>query len=198
MLHPHAENTPDRRPAILVCVYEADDPARLGMDEPGGSPWTSSGGRTIWTDPDDPAVLADLITGKLDRAECHAVLLVGRTRRGDGFRVQMRAENRSLSGSEKWSRTGPALARATAPVSQIVRGLMDAGLPAAATSDSEDDAGSYLLYRVLTALPEDADAPAVALLRAPLTLDGERVRRGIEVAASAMVRHLAPLPRNST
>lgn len=199
MFHPHAENAPDRRPAILVCVYEADDPARLLLDETGEPPWTLSGARTVSAGPDDPAVLADLINGKLARADCHAVLLVGRTRRSDGFRIQMRAENRSLSGgAKKWSDTGPALARATAPVSEIVRCLMDAGLSAVATSDSEDDAGSYLLYRVLTALPDDADAPAVALVRAPLALDVDEVRQGIEIAAGAIVRHLSLLPRGST
>lgn len=191
----HAENAPDRRPAIVVCICETDDPARSLVYEALPALSLAGGARTIPVGPDDPARLADLITATLNKAECRGVLLVGRTRRSDGFRVQMRAENRTLSGEAKWSSTGPAMARSTAPVAEIIRALTDAGQAAAATSDSEDDAGSYLLYRILTALPEDADAPAVALLRAPLAFGPDQVKKGVEIATGAMGRHLTPLPR---
>lgn len=190
-----AENAPDPRPAIVVCVYETDDPARSLMDEEGAGRWMPQTALVLPLGPDDPAILAGLITEHLGRRDCRAVLLVGRTRRSDGFRVQMRAENRELSGTAKWSNTGPAVARATAPVSEMIRALNDAGLSAAATSDSEDDVGSYLLYRILTALPDDADVPAVALLRAPVSLDLATVSHGIQVAAGVISRQLAMPPR---
>lgn len=188
MLDTAAEEKPDRRPAMLVCVYEDADPI-----------WPLEAGtpnaRIVSVGPDDPAVLAGVITGELDDEACRAVLLVGRTKKADRFRIQMRAENRALSGGKKLSLTGPAVARATAPVSEMVRALSDAGFAADATSESEDDAGSYLLYRVLTALPDNADAVAVGLLRTPSGLAPEAARRGVEAAAAAMARHLSPLPR---
>ena len=193
MLDTIAENQPDRRPAILVCVYETADPLWNALD--GDADWTPPGVRLRPLGPGEPADLAGRITGELDEADCRAVLLVGRTRKSDGFRVQMRAENRALTGGKKLSQTGPSLARATAPVAEMVRALIDAGLSADATSDSEEDAGSYLLYRVLTALPDDVDAPAVGLLRAPATLNEAQLRLGIQTAAAAMARHLSPLPR---
>lgn len=194
MLDTLAENQPDRRPAILVCVYESDDQALSALESPSGD-WDPAGARMRSLGPDDPATLAGLISGELNAADCRAVLLVGRTRRSDAFRIQMRAENRALAGGSKLSRTGPAMARATAPVAEMVRALIDAGLSADATSESEDDVGSYLLYRVLTALPDDADAPAVGLLRAPSSLAADQVRLGVQTATSAIARHLSPLPR---
>ena len=194
MLDTIAENQPDRRPAILVCVYENADPLWTAIDEEAAG-WTPPGTRLRPVGPGDPAALAGLITGQLDDADCRAVLLVGRTRKSNGFRVQMRAENRALGGGQKISQTGPALARATAPAAEMVRALIDAGLAADATSDSEEDAGSYLLYRVLAALPDNADALSVGLLRAPASLDAGQLRLGVQTAAAAMARHLSPLPR---
>ena len=193
MLDTIAENQPDRRPAILVCVYETADPLWNALD--GDADWTPPGARLRPLGPGEPADLAGRITGELDHADCRAVLLVGRTRKSDGFRVQMRAENRALTGSKKLSQTGPSLARATAPVAEMVRALIDAGLSADATSDSEEDVGSYLLYRVLTALQDDVDAPAVGLLRAPSAVNEAQLRLGIQTAATAIARHLSPLPR---
>ena len=195
MLDTIAENQPDRRPAIIVCVYEADDSLWSYLDVDGASPWTPPGTRLRPVGPGDPTALASLITGQLDEADCRAVLLIGRTKKSDGFRVQMRAENRALTGGKKLSLTGPGLARATAPAAEIVRALTDAGLAADATSDSEEDVGSYLLYRVLTALPDNADAPSVGLLRVPASLDDEQLRLGVQTAAAAIARHLSPLPR---
>ncbi len=193
MLDTIAENQPDRRPAIVVCVYEPSDPLWQALES--GDGLTPPGARLRPVGPGEPADLAGLITGELDHADCRAVLLVGRTRRSDGFRIQMRAENRALTGGKKLSQTGPGLARATAPVAEMVRALNEAGLTADATSDSEEDVGSYLLYRVLTALPDNADAPSVGLLRAPASLEGEQLRLGVQTAAAAMARHLSPLPR---
>lgn len=184
MLDTAAEEKPDRRPAMLVCVYEDAGPI-WPLDGAG-----AANARILSVGPDDPAVLAGVITGELDDEACRAVLLVGRTKKADRFRIQMRAENRALGGGQKLSMTGPAVARATAPVSEMVRALSDAGFAADATSESEDDAGSYLLYRVLTALPDNADAVAVGLLRTPGSLSAEEARRGVEAAAAAMARQI--------
>lgn len=192
MLDTTAENQPDRRPAILVCAYETADSLWPANN---GDAWSPPGARIRGLPPGDPAILATLITGQLDEADCRAVLLVGRTRKSDGFRIQMRAENRDLMGGKKLSQTGPALARATAPAADMVRALTDAGLVAEATSDGEEDVGSYLLYRVLTALPDNADAPSIGLLRAPASMDDGQMRLGVQAAAAAMARHLSPLPR---
>lgn len=195
MLDTSAENQPDRRPAILVCIYEADDPLWAAMDAENGAAWAPAGARVRALGADEPSTLAEAITGQIGEADCRAVLLVGRTRKSNGFRVQMRAENRAPAGGKKVSQTGPAMARATAPAAEIVRELTDAGLAADATSESEEDVGSYLLYRILTALPDNADAPSVGLLRVPVLIDGEQLRRGVQTAAAAMARHLSPLPR---
>lgn len=195
MLDTIAENQPDRRPAILICAWEEADPLWSVIDGEGEAAWSPPGARFRTVGPGDPAALAGLITGELDDADCRAVLLVGRTRKSDGFRIQMRAENRALVGGKKLSETGPGLARATAPAAEMVRALIGAGLSAEATSDSEEDIGSYLLYRVLTALPDNADAPSVGLLRAPASLDADQLRLGLRTAAVAMARHLSPLPR---
>ncbi|MEQ7155806.1 hypothetical protein [Brevundimonas aurifodinae] len=195
MLDTLAEEKPDRRPAMLVCVYDEADGLwpMPGLEDAATGPIAA---RVVPLGPDEPAALATRITGALADTDCRAILLVGRTRKADRFRIQMRAENRVLGGGRKLSDTGPALARATAPIAEMVRALGDAGFAADATSDSEDDAGSYLLYRLLTALPDNADAVAVGLLRAPDGLDAHDARRGVETAAMAMARHLTPLPRS--
>ena len=189
MLDTAAEEKADRRPAMLICVYEDADP--VWPLEAAGT--ASASIRSLG--PNDPDTLAGLISSELGDEACRAVLLVGRARKSDRFHIQLRAENRSLSGGHKLAVTGPAVARATAPASEMVRALGEAGFPAEATSDSEDDAGSYLLYRVLTALPDNADAVSVGLLRTPAGLEPDAARRGVEAAAMAIARHLSLLPR---
>jgi hypothetical protein len=88
------------------------------------------------------------------------------------------------------------MARATAPVADIVRALNEEGMTAAASSESEEDAGSYLLYRVLSGLPDGPDTPAIGLLRAPEHETDDAVQRAVKAAAQAMARHLSPLPRS--
>lgn len=186
------ENAPDRRPTVLVCIYDEADAAWDGIVANG----PSSGARLRLIDAAEPSALAETIAGELLDSDCRAVLLLGRTRKSDGFIVQMRAENRALNGEGKLSQTGPGTARATAPVADMVRALHQAGLPADATSDSEEDAGSYLLYRVLTALPDGIDTPSIGLLRASGSLEPDQIRLGLQTAAAAMARHLSPLPRH--
>mgnify|MGYP007020164989 FL=1 len=85
----------------------------------------------------------------------------------------------------------------TAPVADILRDLAEAGVSAIADSDAEEDAGSYILYRILAGLPDSLESPSIGLLRIP---DGESentVRTAVKTAASAMARRLAPLPRSN-
>lgn len=191
MLDTH-ETPPDRRPTVLVCAYDPNNSVWSSIGDDASSP----GARIRTLQPGEPDDLAQTIARELLDADCRALLLVGRTHKSDGFRLQMRAENRTLAGDGKLSSTGPGLARATAPVAEMVRALHQAGLVADATSDSEEDAGSYLLYRVLTALPDNVDAPSIGLLRASGSLDSKQVLLGLQTAAGAMARHLSPLPRH--
>jgi hypothetical protein len=77
----------------------------------------------------------------------------------------------------------------------MVQALQDIGLSADATSDGEDDVGSYLLYRILCALPEGIDVPSVGLLRIPGDAEPEVVEQGIKAVAGVIARHMSPLPR---
>ena len=108
----------------------------------------------------------------------------------------MRAERRASDGSQKTEDVGPSVARATAPVSEIVRALNEEGLSADASSDAEEDAGSYLLDRVLSSLAEGVETPAVGLLRAPQHESDAVVRKAVRTAAQAIARHMSPLPRS--
>lgn len=197
MLDTHAETVPDRRPAIVICAYDVSETGWDPVEDPSGLPWGPVGGRTIPVAATDPRTLATTLTARLMEPGCRALLLVGRTRHGDAFRIQMRAENRALDGTARLDPTGPCSARATAPVAEIVEAMNEAGLTAHASSDYEDDVGNYLLYRILSDLPDGADSPAVSLIRAPATVSDAELRRGVQTAAATMARHLSPLPRSA-
>ena len=194
MLDTVAETKPDRRPAMVICAYDPGERAWDPVEDLSGEPWNPPGARTVAVAAADPQSLAGILSEHLKQTDCRAILLVGRTHRAGQFGVQMRAENRNLAGA-KLTHTGPALARATAPVADMVRDLNAAGLSAKASSDDEEDVGSFLLYSILTSLPDDADVPAIGLLRAPLDVADETVQKGVKAAAVAMARTLAPLPR---
>ncbi len=140
--------------------------------------------------------LADTLTKLLSEGECSALLLVGRTVHAGPVRVQMRAENRRLGEPGRLDSTSPSIARVTAPVADMLRDLTAAGVPAIAASDAEDDAGSYILYRVLADLPDNLESPSIGLLRIPDGSSETVVRTAVKTAASAMARRLAPLPRS--
>jgi pyrrolidone-carboxylate peptidase len=158
--------------------------------------WSPPGARTVRISAADPDILAATLGDHLKSGDCRAVLLVGRTHKGGGFRMQMRAENRTLDRKDRLSETGPGVARTTAPVADIVRALNAAGLSADASSEAEEDVGSYLLYRILADLPEGPHTPAIGLLRAPAPADEAVVKKGVKAAASVMAGHMALLPRN--
>lgn len=185
----------DRRPGIIICAYDGDDDGWDLVEDLSGEIWSPSGARAVLIAAADPDELASTLAARLGSGECRAVLLVGRTQKGAGFRVQMRAENRTLDYKHRLSSTGPGVARTTAPVADMVRALTAAGLQADASSDIEEDAGSYLLYRVLSDLPDGPLTPSIGLLRAPAPANEAAVRKGVKAAASAMASHLTPLPR---
>ena len=185
----------DRRPGIIICAYEGQNAGWDLVEDLSGEIWSPVGARAVSIAGDDPDALASTLAARLGSGECRAVLLVGRTHKAQGFRVQMRAENRTLDHKHRLSSTGPGVARATAPVADILRALTAAGLQADASSEAEEDAGSYLLYRVLADLPDGPLTPAIGLLRAPAPANEAVVRKGIKAAASAMASHRTPLPR---
>lgn len=194
-MSPTPEFRTDRRPALVICAYDPADTDWDPFEDLSGTPWSPNGARTIAAAAAEPEALLQTLRQHLAERDCRGLLLVGRTHRSDSFQIQMRADNRALSGDEKLSRTGPATARTTAPVAEIIRSLADAGLAAAASSEGEDDVGSFLLYSILTSLPDDIDAPAVGLLRAPVHISGADLNRGVKITASAIAQHLSPLPR---
>lgn len=187
---------PDRRPAIAICAWDPGFTAWDPVEDLSGDPWNPVGARTLPVAGSAEAdALAAELSALLARGECGALLLVGHTAYPGAFRLQMRAENRRLDGGDRLDHTGPGVARATAPAAEIVRDLTAAGLNALAASDAEEDAGSYILYRILNDLPDGPAAPAIGLIRAPSDVTDAKVQLAVKTAASAMARHLAPLPR---
>ncbi len=190
-----AETPSDPRPAIVICAYDADERGWDPVEDLSGEPWCPPGSRTVAARGGEPDAVAEALQAHLLDPRCRALLLVGRTRRSTAFRLQIRAENRSLDGTRRLTSVGPSVARATAPAAEIIASLQDAGMAIEATSEAEDDAGSYILYRVLSGLAEGSDTPAVGLLRAPENESATAMQRAVKAAAEAMARHLSPLPR---
>ncbi|HZV85758.1 MAG TPA: hypothetical protein VFF48_12300 [Brevundimonas sp.] len=185
----------DARPAIVICAYDADETGWDPVEDLSGEPWSPPGARTVAVEGGEPRSLAATLQTHLRDNRCRALLLVGRTRRSAAFRLQIRSEHRLLDGTRRLSGVDPSVARATAPAAEIMRSLSDAGLAIEATSEAEDDAGSYILFSVLSGLAEGLDTPAVGLLRAPENEPAATVQRAVKAAAEAMARHLSPLPR---
>lgn len=189
---------PDRRPAIAICAWDPSFTAWDPVEDLSGDPWNPVGARTLPVPGSSSTeALAAQLSAMIASGECGALLLVGRTAHEGGFRLQMRAENRCLDRSDRLDHTGPGVVRATAPTAKIVRDLTAAGLSALAASDAEEDAGSYILYRILNDLPDGAASPAIGLIRAPSEAPNAKVQAAVKTAASVIARHLAPLPRSS-
>lgn len=189
---------PDRRPAIAICAWDPNFNAWDPVEDLSGDPWNPVGARTLPVPGSSSTeALAAQLSAMIASGECGALLLVGRTAHSGAFRLQMRAENRCLDRSDRLDHTGPGVVRATAPTAEIVRDLAAAGLSALAASDAEEDAGSYILYRILNDLPDGAASPAIGLIRAPSDAPSAKVQAAVKTAASVIARHLAPLPRSS-
>ncbi|MNU84623.1 hypothetical protein D3C71_743470 [compost metagenome] len=187
---------PDRRPAIAICAWDPNFTAWDPVEDLSGDPWNPVGARTLPVPGSSSTeTLAAQLSAMIASGECGALLLVGRTAHPGAFRLQMRAENRCLDRSDRLDHTGPGVVRATAPTAEIVRDLAAGGLNALAASDAEEDAGSYILYRILNDLPDGPASPAIGLIRAPSDAPDAKVQQAVKTAASAIARHLAPLPR---
>ncbi|MBO9502739.1 hypothetical protein [Brevundimonas sp. A19_0] len=192
MLDTPADAQPDLRPGLVLCAYEADVDWS-GEDSP-STDWAPPGARLIPVEADAPETLARTLVERLKDPACRAALLIGRATGVDEFLIQTRAENRVLNGKGRLVPTGPGVARATAPALEMAQTLSEAGLSAQLSSEPGSDTGNYLLYRVLSSLPDDPEAPLVGLLRVP-DEGGAAVTRAIRLATEAMARHLSPLPR---
>lgn len=195
MLDINTEVAQDRRPAIVICACELGAVEWNLAEDLSGQLWNPAGARTIAVPASRPSELVQTLSRHLGDADCRGLLLVGRNRTSSQFRIQMRAENRGLEPDFAPMEQSPSIARATAPAAGMVEALNDIGLGAAATSDGEDDVGSYLLYRVLCGLPEGMDVPSVGLLRIPEDADPDVAEQGIKAVAGAIARHMSPLPR---
>lgn len=168
--------------------------------------------------PADPDAAFHAVTARLEATGASGVLLVAASPSpAAGFVVEMRARNRrarslaGASGSRRIAETGPACARATAPVADLARALAAAGLPAATSSDGAEDALNHLLYRLLTEVADAVDGPAVGALRAPASAaqgtqaegaqaegaQAELVQRGLRAALLAFADTLGPTARVS-
>lgn len=194
MPEPHGGDTPDLRPAIVVCAYDPAGPAWDPVEDLSGEPWSPPGARLTLADAGEAQSIAAGLIERMRDPACRGLLLVGPAQ-GQGFLIQTRAENRMPGAKARIQPTAPGVARATAPAADMVRALQAAGLEAASSSEGGEDAGDYLLYRILNALPESADAPAVGLLRAPAGRPEAVIATGVKAALSAMARQMSPMPR---
>lgn len=190
-----ADRADQRLPVIVLCGYDAEDEVWDPVEDLSGAHWRPNGALAVNLQPADPDRLYDTLSEQLRDRRCRALLLVGRGRSADRFTVQLRAENRALTGSGRMNADLPSLARVTLPVADVISALSDAGLKAEATSEAEPDVGSYLLFRVLAELPELTEAPAVGLLRVPSDVSLETARKGVKAAASAIAAQLSPMSR---
>lgn len=183
-------------PGIVICAWDPADQRWDPVEDLSGEPWSPPGARTIAVAAEAPAPLAERLSRHLEDSGVRALLLVGGGQ-GDGFELQLRAENRDPGGAQRGDRLGPGLARATAPAAEVIRGLADAGVMVRSTSEADPDAGSYLLYRVLAQLPDEGETPAVALLRAPPETPSPEVCKAVKTAAQVLTQHFSPHLRRS-
>lgn len=154
---------------------------------------------------------AETIAEKARAGGCDGVLMVGVAGKATTFRVEMRAQNRvgrsrkDASGKawsgEKILPIGPAVARATAPVADMVRAIKQAGYPAEASSDAGDYLCNFSLYRLLVDTASDRHPPAAGFLHVPTKIlrDGQQaalaiedVEQAVKAAASAFALKLIP------
>lgn len=131
---------------------------------------------------------------------CDAILLVATRARASDLRVEMRAQNRVAprrpdADGMVWPHdrilpTGPGIARATAPVAEMVQAMTRAGIKARASSECGDYIGNFVLYRLLTDPDLDTAARPVGCLSAPRKVDIEDLERAVKVAVGAFAERL--------
>ena len=82
----------DRRPGIVICAYDAEDPVWDFVEDLSGRLWDPPGARTVAVPADEPNALAHALTERLREGGCQAMLLVGRSTRGPHPRRGQAAE----------------------------------------------------------------------------------------------------------
>lgn len=193
----HTPNGPegDRRPCILICNWDPANPAWDLVEDLSGVPWHPDQARSelVAGNTDVVALASDLVS-RLQHREARALLLLGPTRYDGPIRLQIRAEIPKDDG-ERLDNESPGVVRATAPCADIIHAVSGTKVAIIPTSEAEDDAGSKLLYHIMTGLGDDAETLAVALMRFPRSASEASVSAAIKAAATVMTQHLAPLPR---
>jgi pyroglutamyl-peptidase len=182
MLDAQADAHSLARPGLLMCGFgpfpaAPDNPATRVVEALRDRCWRPLHARIAYaTVPTLWRGAAEAVQDAMLSQRCDAVLMIGVAVKARGFRVEMRAQNRTAAsrpdasgavlGRDRIDHTGPGVARATAPVADIVRALRDEGLPVQPSSDAGSYLCNYTLYRVLTGSGESA-APTAGFLHVP-------------------------------
>jgi hypothetical protein len=184
-----------RRPCIIICNWDGGEPVWDLVEDLSGVPWAPDNARTeLIEGVTDAEALAHSLVERLISHEARALLLIGRTRYDGPARLQIRAEIPKTDG-HRLNEDGPGVVRATAPAAAILEAATKAKVALVASSNAEDDAGSALLYRVMTALEDHLETPAVAMIRFPSGMPEPQVAATIKAAASVMTQHFTPVQR---
>lgn len=194
------DNHPDRfdnarLPCILICNWAEGPMVWDLVEDLSGVPWNPAHARTELVEGNsDVQALADHLVAKLLNHEARVLLLLGRTRNDGAVRLQIRAEVPKIEG-QRSDHISPGVVRATAPTADILAAIKAAKVPVIASSEAEDDAGSHLLYAVMTALENSAETVAVGLMRFPVSMGEQAVSHAVKAAATVMTQHMAPQTR---
>lgn len=180
----------DRRPLIAILPWDTGFRAWDPHDSASGEVWQPRGARVETLKPDSLDGLAEQLVDRLGHHSLSAILLVGRSSHTGTIHIQTRAENRVPGTGHRDNPLAPGIVRTTLPAPEILRDLKDAGLQAKGASEAEDDAGSQLLFRILSALPDSGATPPIGLIRVPRDMAPEQVNQTIRTVASAVSRYL--------
>lgn len=192
MLNPIEPSATDRRPFIALVPWDSGFRAWDSFDRATGETWHPKGARLLTLSGTTPD-LAQTLTQELIDHDLSAVLLVGRSTASGTIHIQTRAENRIAGSHDRDNALAPGVVRTTLSTSEILRDLADKGLSARAISEAENDAGSHLLFRILSQLPDHLGAAPVGLMRLPRDMGPEQVNLAIRSLASSVARHLPHL-----
>ena len=178
-----------RRPCIIICNWDGGEPVWDLVEDLTGVPWAPDNARTeLIEGVTDAENLARDLVSRLISHEARALLLIGRTRYEGPARLQIRAELPKTDG-HRLSEDGPGVVRATAPAAAILEAAANAKVALVASSEAEDDAGSALLYRIMTALEDHLETPAIAMIRFPFGMAEPQVAATIKAAATVLTQH---------
>ena len=187
----------DRRPGIAIVAWDRGFRAWDPFDSASGQTWHPRGARAITITPADtddlPATLAKALVGQ----SLSAILLVGRSNASGTIHIQTRAENRVPGSLDRDDPLAAGVVRATLSTAEILRDLTHEGLSARAVSEAENDAGSHLLFRILSHLPDQGATPPIGLVRLPRDMGPLQVNQAIRTIASTVSRHLPSLPASA-